>query len=57
VGKRTSITPDINGTELARQVGIGRSTLGRWVKPGKLPKPTKSISGMLMFGRGAGGHR
>ena len=52
-GKRASITGDkyINGTELAKRLAIGRSTLGRWVKAGKLPKPERSISGMLLFDR------
>jgi len=49
--KRASITGGkyINGTQLARTLGIGRSTLTRWIKEGKLPKPKKSISGMLLF--------
>jgi len=51
--KRASITGDkyVNGTELARVLGIGRSTLTRWIDAGKLPKPRKSISGMLLFRR------
>jgi len=53
--KRASITGDkyVNGAQLARKLGIGASTLSRWVKAGKLPKPEKSISGMLLFGRAA----
>jgi len=49
--KRASITGDayINGTHLARRLGVSRSTLTRWIKTGKLPKPKKSISGMLLF--------
>jgi predicted site-specific integrase-resolvase len=49
--RRASITGDeyINGTELAKRLGIGRSTLNRWVRAGKLPKPGKSISGMMLF--------
>ena len=52
-GKRASIAGEkyINGAELARTLGISRSTLSRWVKTGKLPKPKKSISGMLLFDR------
>ncbi|NLX23330.1 MAG: hypothetical protein GXY55_16890 [Phycisphaerae bacterium] len=34
---------------VARRLGIGRTTLGRWVQAGKLPEPERSISGMLMF--------
>ena len=51
--KRASITGGkyINGTDLARKLSIGRSTLKRWVEAGKLPKPEKSISGMMLFGR------
>ena len=37
------------GTQAAEKLGIGRTTLGRWLKKGKLPKPKKSISGMLLF--------
>ena len=53
--KRASVTGDkyINGAQLARKLGIGASTLSRWVKAGKLPKPAKSISGMLLFERAA----
>ena len=51
--KRASITGSryVNGTQLARLLGIGVSTLCRWVKAGKLPRPEKSISGMLLFCR------
>lgn len=45
----------INGTELAKQLGIDRSTLNRWVEAERLPKPEKSISGMLPFERSAVG--
>ena len=50
----TTFTGDeyVNGTDLARKLGIARSTLTRWIKAGKLPKPKKSISGMLLFRRG-----
>jgi len=37
------------GSQAAKRLGIGRTTLGRWLKKGKLPKPKKSISGMLLF--------
>ena len=51
--KRASVTGDqyINGTQLAKRLGIGLTTLRRWVKAGKLPKPKRSISGMLLFER------
>jgi len=51
--KRASVTGEkyINGAQLAKQLGIGASTLSRWVKAGKLPKPKKSISGMMLFDR------
>jgi hypothetical protein len=51
--KRASITGDkyINGTQLARQLGIGMTTLSRWLKAGKLPQPAQSIGGMLLFDR------
>jgi len=54
-GKRASLIGDryINGTQLAKRLGIGASTLSRWVKAGKLQKPEKSISGMLLFDRAA----
>ena len=53
--KRASITGEkyINGAQLAKQLGIGASTLSRWVKAGKLPKPKTGISGMLLFERAA----
>ena len=52
--KRASITGEkyINGMELLRALAIGRTTLNRCAKAGKLPKPAKSISGMLLFRRG-----
>jgi predicted DNA-binding transcriptional regulator AlpA len=55
--KRASITGEkyVNGTQLAKALGIGRSTLNRWIRAGKLPKPERSISGMLLFGRDARG--
>lgn len=37
------------GMEAAKKLGIGRTTLSRWIKVGKLPMPQKSISGMLLF--------
>ena len=53
--RKGTITGDkyVNGAQLAKQLGIGASTLSRWVKAGKLPKPKKSISGMMLFGRAA----
>jgi len=52
-GRRKAITGNkyINGTELAKRLGIGRTTLNRWIVAGKLPKPERSISGMLLFDR------
>ena len=49
--KRASLTADgyINGTELAKRLGIGRTTLNRWIAAGRLPRPDKGISGMLLF--------
>ena len=41
------------GAQAADKLGIGRTTLGRWLRKGKLPKPTKSISGMFLFDRKA----
>ena len=51
--KRASITRAkyINGTVLAKNLGIGRSTPKRWVEAGRLPRPERGISGMLLFGR------
>lgn len=51
--KRASITGGkyINGTQLVRKLGIGASTLSRWVKAGNLPKPKRGISGMMLFDR------
>ena len=51
--KRAAVTGDkyVNGRELAKHLGISRSTLSRWIKAGKLTKPVKSISGMLLFRR------
>jgi len=53
--KRASVAGDkyINGAQLAKRLGIGASTLSRWVKAGKLPKPERNISGMLLFSRHA----
>jgi len=54
-GKRAALIGDkyLNGTQLAKRLGIGLTTLRRWVKAGELPKPTRSISGMLLFDRTA----
>jgi len=51
--KRASVTGEkyINGAQLAKQLGIGASTLSRWVKAGKVPEPKRSVSGMLLFDR------
>jgi len=38
-----------NGSHVARLLGIGRTSLGRWLAAGKLPKPKRSISNMLLF--------
>ena len=39
------------GRQAADRLGIGRTTLNRWITKGKVPKPKKSISGMLLFSR------
>jgi len=51
--KRASITGGkyINGTQLARHLGIGMATLRRWIKAGQLPGPETSLSRMLLFDR------
>ena len=51
--KRVSITGTtyITGTELAKQLGISRSTLSRWIEAGRLPRPKRSVSGTLLFRR------
>lgn len=41
------------GQQAADRLGIGRTSLGRWLRAGRLPRPAKSISGMLLFDRGA----
>ncbi|HEV2296870.1 MAG TPA: recombinase family protein [Tepidisphaeraceae bacterium] len=38
-----------SGQKVARLFGIGRTTVNRWIKSGKLPQPTRSISNMLLF--------
>jgi DNA invertase Pin-like site-specific DNA recombinase/predicted DNA-binding transcriptional regulator AlpA len=52
-GKRSALVGDkhMNGDQVARYLGIGRTTLSRWVKRGKLPKPESSISRMLLFNK------
>ena len=42
----------LTGLQLAEKLGIGRTTLGRWMRTGKL-KPTKSVGGMRLFDRAA----
>ena len=39
----------ISADELAERLGIGRTTLNRWIRAGKLPKPVRGILGMLLF--------
>ena len=39
------------GQQAADRLGIVRTTLNRWISKGSLPKPRKSISGMLLFER------
>jgi site-specific DNA recombinase len=39
------------GEDIAKLLGIGRTTVNRWIKSGRLPKPIRSISGMLLFDR------
>lgn len=41
----------MNGQQVADALGIGRSTVGRWIKVGKLPKP-KRIDGVLLWPEG-----
>jgi site-specific DNA recombinase len=41
------------GQQVADRLCINRTTMGRWLKASKLPKPSKSISGMLLFDRAA----
>ena len=41
------------GQQAAEKLGISRTTLNRWIKCGKVPRPAKSISGMLLFERRA----
>jgi site-specific DNA recombinase len=48
--KRWELAKDLyTGQRVATLLGIGRTTLGRWLTTGKLPQPTRSISGMLLF--------
>ena len=42
-----------NGQQAADALGIGRTTLNRWIAKGKAPKPCKSISGTLLFSKKA----
>ena len=39
----------INGTDLARRLGVGRTTIGRWLAARKLPQPVKREAGMLWW--------
>jgi len=39
------------GQQAADRLGIGLTTLNRWIKAGRVPKPRKSISEMLLFER------
>jgi len=39
----------ISGAELARQLRIGRTTLGRWIVTGKVRPPDKSERGILLW--------
>jgi predicted DNA-binding transcriptional regulator AlpA len=39
------------GQKVATLLGIGRTTVNRWVTNGKLPVPQRSISNMLLFDR------
>lgn len=38
----------ITASDLARKCGVGRTTIGRWIASGKLPKP-KRVNGALCF--------
>jgi DNA invertase Pin-like site-specific DNA recombinase/predicted DNA-binding transcriptional regulator AlpA len=47
--KRANPAPGLlNGVQVARLLGIGRTTLGRWMKSGKL-KPVRKEGGVLLF--------
>jgi predicted DNA-binding transcriptional regulator AlpA len=37
------------GAQVAKLFGIGRTTVNRWIKSGKLPKPAETRAGMLLF--------
>lgn len=39
-----------NGMQVAGKPGIGRTTIGRWIKSGKL-RPVKKQSGVWMFSK------
>jgi predicted DNA-binding transcriptional regulator AlpA len=41
------------GMQAAKKLGIGRTTLNRWIKKGTLHPPAKSTSGMLLFSKDA----
>jgi excisionase family DNA binding protein len=44
------------GEQAARRLGIGRTTLNRWLKKGKAPRPAKVLRNMLLFERKAIDH-
>jgi excisionase family DNA binding protein len=52
-GKLAALVGDkhMNGEQVARYLGIGRSSVSRWVKSGKLPNPESRISRMLLFNK------
>ena len=52
-GKRAALVGDkhMNGDQMARYLGISPTTVSRWARNGKLPKPEPSISGMLLFNK------
>jgi excisionase family DNA binding protein len=42
-----------NGQQAADRLGIGRTTLNRWIRKGKIPGPVKKVSGTLLFDKSA----
>jgi predicted DNA-binding transcriptional regulator AlpA len=39
----------LTGGELARRLGVGRTTIGRWLKSGKLPPPDRRTAKLLLW--------
>jgi excisionase family DNA binding protein len=53
--KRAEVTGEhyYNGQQAADRLGIGRTTLNRWIRKGKIPGPVKKVSGTLLFDKSA----